>query len=1395
MVSAYGRADGRSIGEPGRSPAKIRAGQPFLGNAPGPDHAPTPLAPSETGGVIGAGLPGQDAGPLDALAVRPRGARAVPVEEAPRGSPRAMGSARRRRLAVARVATELPRRILAQAEPAAGRWEAIDAVGVPPTGTPSDRLALLHHTPPPRPAVRIGGTAPIAYDHRPALRTARAQLRGAVTVRRALHRRPGRGIPGVVGSIDQAPIGPGVAVPGSTTGLAQPRLSAGEAAIPDACLTQRAIPRASTARDAPRSKADAERVAVAVTATARLAAARLADRFEGAIDIAGTADRSLTPAGRDVAAAPRLAVLVAATGGGGLAPTEPVTPLAVVAGLVVHAQTLRASAHPARATDLAVGARGLALGAPAARERQHERRAAPPPTHLGVSDHRPELPSTNGRAGFCDGIHLRWELVVTMRGLAGTIVLTALASGCGGTDGAAIGPPRLDLSPVVFDFGVVGVGTPARAEGWVRNRGQEPLHLAARIQSGPPGLEVEVRPSELGPGGVGRLRLELAEPPLGRLAGTVVLTSNDPERPALPVRFLGEGIAGPLRPSRSELDLGGVLPGRPARARFDVQNVGDRPVPLHLAGSVDRCEDRPRGGGLCVRRLDGPLGGDRTASVGPGQSVRLEVEARADPTGAPMFAVLRVGTCPSERCGVDVPIRAVPVDVPLDCTPAEVDFGAVPPGSVGQRTVRCRNRLLEPLTVVEARVEGRGFSVGAPRPPLPLGPGAWVSMPVDFRPQALGVVGAELVVATDLAERGAAVPLVGSGGGPSLAIHPPGGLDFGAVSLIAPGRRQLELINTGFAPLSIREIVVDEAELGVFSSPDTGADTLEPGQSKVVVIEFDPDEEARFESYVRILTDAAVAETRVRLSGRGLDIGPCRYAITPGRLDFASVPRGRALTRTLRVENRGNATCLFVAAGLRPASDTGFRYTGPVRAEIPPGGQLLLPVAFTPQRSGAQRARLGLGLSDPDAPFPTIELGAEGVDERVLIAPDAVDFGPVGLGCGTEPASVRLVHSTAAPVRVTKLRVVDDHGAFSLVDPPPVPFVISAQSTPALWVGFAALSTRQFVGSLEIDMESEGATVTRIVPLRGQGSLQPVAELTHTQLDHPSDLLFVVDRSVGMADELHGLSDNLASFFALARRAPLDWQAAVTTTDLDDEGGRLCSAEPGTTGRSRVDGPPAFQVVGPAALGAPLEALASNLSFAPAGGAAEDESGLASAAASVRPPPAVGASASLLRPNAHLGVVYLSDEPDQSTRPVSDYLDVLRAAVGSDRNRLTVSAIVAPEGGCAGPSGSASTLGRYAEGVDGTGGTVATPCTPDWTATAAMVGPASLGLRSVFFLRYPADPGARPVVTVDGTQVPAERDGVRNWSFDREARAIRFTASATPEPGSRIRIAYPTHCR
>lgn len=399
------------------------------------------------------------------------------------------------------------------------------------------------------------------------------------------------------------------------------------------------------------------------------------------------------------------------------------------------------------------------------------------------------------------------------------------------------------------------------------------------------------------------------------------------------------------------------------------------------------------------------------------------------------------------------------------------------------------------------------------------------------------------------------------------------------------------------------------------------------------------------------------------------------------------------------------------------------------------------------------------------------QVGGEDTGPTIRVEPAELSFEALGVGCDTDTL-VRISNIGTETLEVDVPSLVGEHAgeytldldaSFSLEPSESVEGLVSF--VPA---GDGLANASIFVTSNDIDRPELN------VPLLGQaadGEWVMTDDFLQNEVSDV-DVLFVIDNSSSMAPEQANVADNISGFFQWFQDLGVNYHMGVITTDV---------VQAGHAGELRGD--PKF--ITPDTPN-PAQQLATSVEV----GEIDEgvESGLAALKLALSAPMVDGANAGFYREDAHLSVIILTDEPEQSNRRSQHYIDFLTNLKG-DPSKVSVSAIVGDRGdGCqgqcpAGPTG-AQPGDKYLDVQEAFPGVFQSICSCDFRPAMEAVGLTSAGILVSFGLsRVPSDFG-RIEVRVDGELSSA-------WVYDQGANAVIFDTDSIPDGRSDIFISYP----
>ncbi len=408
--------------------------------------------------------------------------------------------------------------------------------------------------------------------------------------------------------------------------------------------------------------------------------------------------------------------------------------------------------------------------------------------------------------------------------------------------------------------------------------------------------------------------------------------------------------------------------------------------------------------------------------------------------------------------------------------------------------------------------------------------------------------------------------------------------------------------------------------------------------------------------------------------------------------------------------------------------------------------------------------------TDPPTPPPT---PAQAPD--IEVEPLTLPFGFLPSQCLSEPELVTVRNVGAGDLQINDIFFVDSVGAF--------------QTTAGGALTLAPGESYQFYVEFQPPVEGQWLDTVRIasndpdesiVDVLADGTGANEGLITDTFTQNPAstvDVLFVLDNSGSMSDNLNALANQFPVFINAFVGLGLDYQIGVVTTDMDD---------PAQSGN----------LIGPIVSSTSADPVAEFVAMTSTGsGGSGDERGLDAAFTALDPSAGLitTTNAGLVRPGSNLSIIVVSDENDGSNMnpvPFSDWLDQYQG----DPDLTSLSIVGGPKQGlfpCTSGffSGvTAQPVPRYWNVANRTGGIHANLCNLSFNDILQQLSTVAAGLRIRWALSGVPDDPTTIQVLVDGVALP--EDANNGWTYDANANSVEFHGNGVPAQGAVVEIVF-----
>ncbi|HUB05974.1 MAG TPA: choice-of-anchor D domain-containing protein [Myxococcales bacterium] len=1012
--------------------------------------------------------------------------------------------------------------------------------------------------------------------------------------------------------------------------------------------------------------------------------------------------------------------------------------------------------------------------------------------------------------------------------------LSACCRGGGGDLGSSNGEPQIatqtgvtspDQADAAVDFGNVPLGQTKTITLSLQNTGIASLTVISVDETvSDPEFTVD-----LAEGSVVQSGAPLAVPvhftpfSVGQKNATFVLHTDSADVPAVTVTLTGQGVKLEVTVTPQGIDFGKVVVHTQETENVTIANASALTVSLTISAIQ---------GAEAALFSEGALS---STTLAANQSVTLPITyAPTTVSQTPDTAFFTVGYC--DGCNaVTVDLRGEAVDTGLSVTPNPLDFGFDPPGTPVTRSIKLQNVANRVIHMTATPLLNPGnpaafaLAANAPTFPLAIAAGTEVDVPVVFTPPALGQYTGSLLFTSDDPQAGeVTVQLSGVGGGGQIQCLPES-LAYGTVAVGVPVTQKVLCTNVGQdvpgfpgGSLQITGLTVpdDPAFVAHFDTPfPLGG--LTAGQSALIDVVYTAVNTAGDSGHLHIASnDTQNPTTLVPLSGTGSNLPPCDFTIAPqGGLQFGFVAQGATAQLQFAIVNNGANDCLVNGLNLSGTSDPSFSLpNGPIASQTlsytgnPTGAASTLPVTvqFAPTQYGTFAGDVTFTISDPTNPQQDVHVTGTSQPGCLLVAPNNLDFGVVGVNpatqawCSSVKRDFTAYNTCNYDVHITSITMNPGVGGNEFVlsgQPSSYPVDVPPGSTPVTFqVAFHPDSAGTKLGSLSIATQ-EMPSSPYLVTFHGEANANAVQTDTFVQSSQPKvDILWIIDNDDnGQVQQL--VAQNIPSFMQYAQSQGIDYHIAVTSDDVcqgptsDDGWFEPCAhcAETGTNAEIITPQTPD-----------PVGALGTLIQLGQSGGC--DDPLFEPAYEALQPALLAGHNAGFLRPDAYLAIIGVSDADDDSPQSVQFYYNFFESIKGfQNASQFSFSAVNetpadAPLGGCAnGIAFDSTSVTRVPQMVQMTGGINVSICTNDWGTALEQLGNIAFGGRLSFPLTaQPANPASITVTdcfqgscTTEPSTLP---NGFVEWTYDPTTNSIVFDPNAAPQPGDTLTVTYDVAC-
>ena len=667
--------------------------------------------------------------------------------------------------------------------------------------------------------------------------------------------------------------------------------------------------------------------------------------------------------------------------------------------------------------------------------------------------------------------------------------------GCGALDAntpAAQSGSGLVATSAVVDFGSVPVGTTAVRTNTIANTTHSPIVVTqAQIAQTDFTLTGQTLPLTLAPGQRTVVQIAYSPQSGGTSQGKVVLAS-DQVRLTTTFMLKGTAILGSrvnrIKLAPGSISFGSVPVGTTMTQSAMLSNLGNMPVTFtHIAAS---------GRGFSLTGQSLPL------TLQSGQSANIGVSFSPTSSGASSGTISVVGTVSlnlparrpvtfgrrgnetRENLGVASTIASLSLSgtgtgaAQLAVVPASLALGSVKIGTSQTLSAMLINSGSSDLTVHQASVTGKGFSIGGLTFPLILSAGQRKSFTVTFAPQSAGNASGSVAVTTDAANLVVSVPVSAVATAPGALVSNPSSISFGSVQAGNGQTLSATLTNSGGSSVTVSQASVSGS--GFALSGINLPVTLAAGQSVPFSVTFNPQSSGSASGTLAFASNASNSSLSIPLTGNVA--APGVLSASDSSLTFGNVPMKGTSTQPETLTNTGGSDVTITQAQVAGA---GFSATGlTLPKTLKPGQSFTFGVAFNPTTGGNATGSVTV-VSDASDPTLTITLaGTATVAGQLAVSPASLNFGSVVVG--QSKGLTATLTATGSSITVSAANMTTSEFTISGLS---LPLTLSAGQSASFTVNFKPQSSGAASASGSFNSNAANPSVTQA--LSGSATAAP----------------------------------------------------------------------------------------------------------------------------------------------------------------------------------------------------------------------------------------------------------------------------------------------------------------
>lgn len=385
----------------------------------------------------------------------------------------------------------------------------------------------------------------------------------------------------------------------------------------------------------------------------------------------------------------------------------------------------------------------------------------------------------------------------------------------------------------------------------------------------------------------------------------------------------------------------------------------------------------------------------------------------------------------------------------------------------------------------------------------------------------------------------------------------------------------------------------------------------------------------------------------------------------------------------------------------------------------------------------------------------------------ILIEPNPIDFGYILKNCPSDPIDVTITNRGLGELEITDLYLDGDGEAAFTTTLNGDPIVLANGESKTFGIYFLPTLYRDYSVSMEIVSNDPEEPEVSVIGIGSEGAYyeEGFVQEMHTQVD----VLWVFDNSCSMEDNITNVKDNFSNFLSSFLSLGLDYQMAIVTTDMADNGI--------FQGTGSYSGNIMKQSHGQTAVTNEFRGTLDRI-LTTTGSA--DEKGLEVTKAALTNP---NQSSFIRGPSYGLSVILVTDEDDGGSNITGQtFINWFKGLKSADPNLARMSAFLDTSTGLLGGNP------KYDAVITATQGYVADIHSQSYQQPLEEMALAAAGLTVRFPLSETPATLSSISVTVGGQAVP--QNLFEGWTYDSDSNSLVFHGAYIPDAGESVYVSY-----